>query len=111
MLMKYPRKNWNIQEIHVTSWLLKDIFWCLKLTWFATFMAIPTSILTIYILITEKNNRNTNITLTSWVFMNIFWMLHELQNLPFWPVQIFMLLGIFNTFRILIKREDESNIS
>jgi hypothetical protein len=109
--MKYPRKNWNIQEIHVTSWLLKDIFWCLKLTWFATFMVIPTSILTIYILITEKNNRNTNITLTSWVFMNIFWMLHELQNLPFWPVQIFMLLGIFNTFRILIKREDESNIS
>jgi hypothetical protein len=109
--MKIPKKIWNIQEIHITSWLLKDIFWCLKFTWMATIMVIPTSILTIYILLTEKNNRDGNITLMSWVFMNIFWMLHELQNLPFWPVQVFMLFGIFNTFRILIQKKNESNIS
>jgi hypothetical protein len=78
----------------------------------ATFMVIPTSLLTVYILLTEKTNRDTNITLFSWVFMNIFWMLHELHELPFWPVQVFMLLGIFNTFRLLVKRrKDEGNIS
>jgi hypothetical protein len=109
--MKILKKNWNIQELHVTSWILKDMFWCLKFTWLATLMVIPTSILTIYLLITEKNNRDINLTLTSWVFMNVFWMLHELQNLPFWIVQIFMLLGIFNTFRLIVKRrKNESNI-
>lgn len=110
--MKILKKNRNIQEIHITSWLLKDIFWCLKFTWLATFMVIPTSILTIYILLIEKDNRDGNITLFSWVFMNIFWMLHELQNFPFWPVQIFMFLGIFNTIRLIVKRrKNESNIS
>lgn len=106
--MKIRNFYFNIQEIHVTSWLLKDIFWCLKFTWLATFMVFPTATLTIYILLTEKNNKDVNITLFSWVFMNIFWMLHELQNLPFWPVQLFMLSGIFNTFRLLIKRRNET---
>lgn len=110
--MKILKKIRNIQEIHITSWLFKDIFWTMKLTWLATFMILPTSILTIYILLTEKENRDSNITLSSWVFMNVFWMLHELQNLPFWPVQIFMFLGIFNTFRLIVKRtKNESNIS
>jgi hypothetical protein len=109
MLKKILKKNWNIQEIHVISWLLKDIFWCLKLVWLATFMVIPTSILTIYILLIEKENRNSNLTLSSWVFMNIFWMLHELQNFPFWPVQIFMFLGILNTLRLIFNR-NESNL-
>ncbi len=110
--MRNLKKFWNIQEIHITSWLFKDIFWCLKFTWMATFMVVPTSILTIYILLTEKNNIDGNITLASWVFMNIFWMLHELQNFPFWPVQIFMLFGILNTFRLIFNRiNNESNIS
>ena len=109
--MKIPKKIWNIQEIHITSWLLKDIFWCLKLTWFATFMIIPTAILTIYILLTERENRDVNFTLFCWVFMNIFWMIHELHDLPFWPIQIFMFLGILNTFRIIIKKRNEGNIS
>lgn len=102
--MKIPKKNWNIQELHVTSWILKDIFWCMKFTWLATIMVFPTLALTIYLLLTETENRDGNITLTSWVFMNVFWMLHELQNFPFWPIQIFMLLGIFNTFRLILKR-------
>jgi len=105
--MKIRNFYFNVQEIHVTSWLLKDIFWCLKFTWLATLMVFPTSVLTIYLLVTEKDNRDANITLFSWVFMNIFWMLHELQNFPFWPVQLFMLSGIFNTFRLLTKRRNE----
>lgn len=110
--MKFHKKFWNIQEIHITSWLFKDIFWCMKFTWMATFMVLPTTALTIYILLTEKENRDGNITLASWVFMNVFWMLHELQNLPFWPVQIFMFFGFFNTFRLIVKRrKNESNIS
>lgn len=110
--MKIHKKIWNIQEIHITSWLFKDIFWCLKFTWMATFMIFPTTLLTLYILLTEKDNIDSNITLASWVFMNIFWMLHELQNFPFWPVQIFMFFGIFNTFRIIVKgKKNESDIS
>jgi hypothetical protein len=102
--MKILKKNWNIQELHVTSWLLKDMFWCMKFTWLATIMVFPTSVLTIYLLFKEKDNIDANLVLTSWVFMNVFWMLHELQNFPFWSVQIFMLLGIFNTFRLILKR-------
>jgi hypothetical protein len=102
--MKILKKNWNIQELHVTSWLLKDMFWCMKFTWLATIMVFPTSVLTIYLLFKEKDNIDANLVLTSWVFMNVFWMLHELQNFPFWFVQIFMLLGIFNTFRLILKR-------
>jgi len=67
--------------------------------------------LAIYILITEKNHRDGNWTLFFWLLMNIFWMLHELQNLPYWPVQVFMILGVFNTFRLVIKRsKNESNL-
>jgi hypothetical protein len=102
--MKIPKNNWNIHELHITSWLFKDIFWVLKLHWLAAIMVIPTIILTVYILITEKENKDSNITLSSWVFMNVFWMLHELQSFPFWPVQIFMLLGIINTLRLIVKR-------
>lgn len=110
--MKILKKSWDIQEIHITSWLFKDIFWSLKFTWTATFMVLPTSLLTIYILLKEKNNIDSNITLSSWVFMNVFWMLHELQNFPFWLAQVFMFFGIFNTFRLIIKRrKNESNIS
>lgn len=101
--MKIVNKNWDIQKIHVTSWLFKDIFWCFKFTWLATIMVFPTAFLTIFILIKEKENKVTNWILTSWVFMNIFWMLHETHNFPFWPIQIFMLLGIFCTFKSLVK--------
>jgi len=101
-----PNKSaWTINEIHVTSWLLKDVFWCLKLTWLATFMILPTSVLTIHILVKEKENIDSNLTLMCWVFMNIFWMLHELHNTPFIIVQLFMFLGILNTFRLLINKK------
>ena len=95
----------KIQTIHFTSWLLKDIFWCLKLKWMATFMIVPTLVLTIYILITEKENRDANITLLSWVLMNVFWMSHELHNLPMWGVYISMALGVLNTLRLIIPRK------
>lgn len=110
--MKNHKKIWNIHNLHVTSWLLKDIFWTLKFTWLATLMIIPTLYLTFYILLTEKNNRDTNITLSTWVMMNIFWMIHELHDLPYWPVQVFMFLGVLNTIKIIVKGiKNESNIS
>lgn len=75
-------------------------------------MIVPTLYLTFYILLTEKNNRDTNITLSTWVMMNIFWMIHELHDLPYWPVQVFMFLGVLNTIKIIVKGiKNESNIS
>lgn len=103
--MKILKKNWDIQKIHVISWLFKDIFWCLKLTILATMMIIPTSILTIYLLIKEKDNRETNLVLFSWVFMNIFWMVHELHGTPLWFVFIFMSTGILFTLKSLINKK------
>jgi hypothetical protein len=91
-IMDYLKK-WSIQEVHFTSWLIKDVFWCLKFKWLATFMVFPTIFLTIFILVKEKENRDTNLILTSWVLMNIFWMLHELQNFPYWIVTIWMVFG------------------
>jgi hypothetical protein len=96
-----PKK---IQVVHFTSWLFKDVFWCLKWKLLATFMIIPTLFLTIYILVTEKENRDANITLLSWVLMNIFWMSHELHNTPMWGVYISISIGVFNTLRLLIKK-------
>ncbi len=110
--MKIHKKILNIHEIHVISWLLKDIFWTLKWTWMATTMVLPTALLAIYIFITDKESKDSNLVLLSWLFMNIFWMLHELQNLPYWPVQVFMFLGILSTFNLLLKRrKNEGNIS
>jgi len=105
------KKFLNIHEIHVISWLLKDVFWTLKWAWMATVMVLPTLLLALYIFIREKESRDSNLVLLSWLNMNIFWMLHELQNLPYWPVQLFMFLGILSTFRLILKkRKNESNI-
>ncbi len=110
--MKILKNIRNIHEIHITSWLVKDIFWTLKLTWLATVMVIPTLILALFILLTDKEHRDGNLIMFFWLGMNIFWMLHELQNLPYWPVQIFMFFGILSTIRLIVKRrKDESNIS
>lgn len=110
--MGTPKKILNIHEIHIISWLLKDIFWTLKWTWMATTMVFPTLVLAIYICFKEKDSRDSNLVLLSWLLMNIFWMLHELQSLPYWPVQLFMFLGILTTFRILYNRtKNESNFS
>lgn len=67
-------------------------------------MVIPTVFLTVYILFKEPENRDTNLILSSWVFMNIFWMLHELQNLPYWPVQVCMILGGLAVLNSLYKK-------
>jgi hypothetical protein len=104
MGIKNPFKTWSKQEVHFTSWLLKDVFWCLKLPLFATLMVIPTTFLTLYILFKEQDNRDTNLILSSWVFMNIFWMLHELQNFPYWPVQVCMILGGLAVVNSLYKK-------
>lgn len=93
-----PKK---LQILHFTSWLFKDVFWCLKWKWLATFMISPTLFLTIYILFIEKENRDANITLLSWVLMNIFWMSHELHNTPIWLVYIPISFGVINTLRLI----------
>lgn len=99
--MKISKNIWYFQNLHIISWLLKDIFWSMKWVWLASFMVLPTSFLTIYILITDKENRNSNLILSSWVFMNVFWMLHELHSTPYWPVQVFMLSGILSIINLL----------
>jgi|LauGreDrversion4_2_1035121.scaffolds.fasta_scaffold23765_5 hypothetical protein len=110
-MIKFIKNKLDIQELHVISWLLKDMFWCLKLNMLATIMVIPTAFLTIYLLIKEKDKRLLNLTLFSWVFMNITWMLHEIYDTPEWPIRVFMLLGIAMTIRFVAKRlRDEGNI-
>jgi hypothetical protein len=66
-------------------------------------MVIPTAILTIYILVKEKENIDTNLIVSNWVFMNIFWMLHELHGFPHYMIIVFMVLGIISVLRTLIK--------
>jgi len=110
--MGTDKKILGIHESHVISWLLKDIFWTMKWSFMATAMVLPTISLAIYIFMKEKESKDSNLVLLSWLLMNIFWMLHELQNLPYWPVYIFMFSGILSTFSLIIKRlKNESNIS
>ncbi len=78
----------------------------------ATTMVFPTLILAGYIFIKDRDSRDSNLVLMSWLLMNIFWMLHELQNLPYWPVKVFMFLGILSTFSLILKRrKNEGDIS
>lgn len=95
------KKKWNIHEIHIISWLIKDVFWTLSLTWPATIMVIPTIFLAGYVLITDKINRDINLVLFSWLMLNVSWMLHELQNFPYWPVPCFVFLGFFFILRFI----------
>jgi hypothetical protein len=66
-------------------------------------MIIPTVFLTLYILYTEKDNRDANVTLLSWVLMNVFWMCHELHGTPMWGVYLSIVIGGLNTIRLLVK--------
>jgi hypothetical protein len=102
--MRVLKNKLDFQELHVISWLLKDMFWCLKLNLLATLMVFPTAFLTIFLLIKEKDKRLLNFTLFSWVFMNITWMLHEIHNTPEWPIRVFMLLGVATTIRFIINK-------
>jgi hypothetical protein len=67
-------------------------------------MVFPTIFFTVFLLITEKGQRDTNLILSSWVSMNIFWMLHELQGFPMFPVQISMFLGAISVIYSLRKK-------
>lgn len=67
-------------------------------------MVFPTIFFTVFLLITEKDQRDTNLILSSWVLMNIFWMLHELQGFPMFPVQISMFLGAISVMYSLRKK-------
>jgi len=67
-------------------------------------MVFPTIFFTVFLLITEKDQRDTNLILSSWVSMNIFWMLHELQGFPMFPVQISMFLGALSVAYSLRKK-------
>ena len=67
-------------------------------------MVFPTIFFTVFLLITEKDQRDTNLILSSWVSMNIFWMLHELQGFPMFPVQISMFLGAFSVIYSFRKK-------
>jgi len=67
-------------------------------------MVFPTIFFTVFLLFTEKDQRDTNLILSSWVSMNIFWMLHELQGFPMFPVQISMFLGAFSVIYSFRKK-------
>jgi hypothetical protein len=103
MGIKNPFRVPEVHEAHVTCWLLKDIFWSLKLISLATAMIVPTVFFTIYLLVKEKKHRQINFILSSWVFMNIFWMIHEFYNFSFWPIYIFMVAGLTVIFKSLLK--------
>jgi hypothetical protein len=103
-MIKFIKNSLDLQELHVILWLLKDIFWCLKLNVLATFMVFPTAFLTIFLLVKEKDKRLLNLTLFSWVLMNITWMLHEIHDTPEWPIKVFMLLGVATTIRFIINK-------
>ena len=101
--MKNLLSGWSSQKSHFTCWLIKDLFWCLKLKWLATLMVFPTIFFTVFLLVKEKDQRDTNLILSSWVSMNIFWMLHELQGLPMFLAQICMFLGALSLMYSLKK--------
>ena len=87
----------ELGRMHIAFWLLKDIFWCFGLTKLAVFMITPTSVIALYILISEKDNRLENGILTSWLSLNIFWMLHELVGFPLIFIYPPILIGLVMT--------------
>jgi hypothetical protein len=92
-------------KLHIISWLLKDMFWCLQLAIPAIIMVFPTIGLMLYMIIKNPEDRLENLTVSSWIMMNILWMLNELKatQWPRWPIYIPMSLGII--FSILLIRD------
>jgi hypothetical protein len=84
----------DIDFFHFSFWLLKDIFWLLKWKFMATFMVVPTVLLTLYIISKTKKIISTTTIFSSWVMMNVFWMLHELYNTPLFISFIFIFIGV-----------------
>ena len=70
----------NLQNLHVTLWLLKDCSWCSSWHWFGMSMTVPTIILAVQI---AWHSRKTiadlihNIAVCLWIFANIIWMTGE----------------------------------
>lgn len=93
----------NVDFFQFSFWLLKDVFWLLKLKLLAIFMAIPTVLLTIYLMVKTKKLISTNTIFSSWVMTNAFWMLHELYNTPLEIAKIFIVTGITTLVLYIIK--------
>lgn len=93
----------KVDFFHFSFWLLKDIFWLLKWKLLATFMVIPTFILTIYIITKSKKIISTTSIFSSWVMMNIFWMLHELYGIPLSFSFIFIFSGLIFLTMFIVK--------
>lgn len=93
----------KIDFFHFSFWLLKDIFWLLKWKILATFMVVPTMLLTIYLLFKTKKFISTTTIFSSWVMTNIFWMLHELYDIPLFFAKIFIGLGVTTLILFMIK--------
>jgi hypothetical protein len=91
----------ELSKLHIATWLLKDVFWCFKLTSLAVFMIIPTSIIALYMLIDDKDNRLENGVLMSWLTLNIFWMLHELVGLSLFFIYPPIIIGLIMTGYLL----------
>ena len=90
-------KSGGLTKIHIFSWILKDVFWCLHFKWAATFMIAPTLIISVISILKEKENQEENIVLLFWILMNSFWMIHELHSGPKLPVYFFMIAGILSS--------------
>ena len=97
------QNNDNVDFFQFSFWLLKDVFWLLKWKILAMSMAIPTVILTIYLLVKTKRLISTNTIFSSWVMTNVFWMLHELYGTPLGLAKIFIVTGITTLVLYVIK--------
>jgi hypothetical protein len=99
------QNNDDIDFFHFSFWLLKDIFWLLKWKFMATFMVVPTVLLTLYIILKTKKIISTTTIFSSWVMMNVFWMLHELYNTPLFISLFFAIIGLFVLVVYFIKNK------
>ena len=93
----------KVDFFQFSFWFLKDIFWFLKWKALAMFMAIPTVILTVYLMVKTKKLISTNTIFSSWVMTNVFWMSHELYRTPLALAKIFIVTGVATLVMYILK--------
>lgn len=108
------RNDDKIDFIHFTFWLLKDISWFLNFKLVASFLAIPTILITIYVIYKSDNIISTSTIFSCWVMMNILWMFHELHGISIHFAEGFIFLSLFSLvmyyFKYLLDKRYEENI-
>jgi len=72
------KRFYEIENLHILFWLLKDMSWAMEWKLFGILMIIPTILIAIFIASKSEGEKlYHNIAILCWICANAFWMVCE----------------------------------